>query len=102
MESGVQVGKSQAHKRWFHAQLSGKLAAIKCPAGVPTGTFERFSRQEIQDAIRQAGGKPAGSVSKNTDFVVAGEKAGSKLDKARELEIEVIDEMEFMRRIGKN
>lgn len=68
---------------------------------VPTGTFRHFSRKEIQDAIKAAGGKPAGSVSKKTDFVVCGEEAGSKLDKARELGVEVIDEDEFMKRIGR-
>lgn len=68
---------------------------------VATGAFERFSRKEIEQAIKDAGGKAAGSVSKNTSFVVAGEDAGSKLDKARELGVEVIDETEFCRRIGR-
>jgi DNA ligase (NAD+) len=52
--------------------------------------------------IIELGGKAAGSVSKRTSFVVAGEKAGSKLDKAKELNVEVIDEAEFLRRIGKS
>ena len=67
---------------------------------VVTGTLEGFGRKEIQDLIRQLGGKVTGAVSKKTDFVVVGEDAGSKLDKARELKIETIDEAEFRRRAG--
>ena len=47
---------------------------------VVTGTLPGFTRPEAEEAIRAAGGKPAGSVSKKTDYVVAGETAGSKLD----------------------
>jgi len=68
---------------------------------VVTGTLPTLKRDEIEDLIRQHGGKAAGSVSKKTSFVVAGEAAGSKLDKAKELGIEVIDEAEFLRRIGR-
>ncbi len=67
---------------------------------VVTGTLERFERSEIEQLIARLGGRAAGSVSKSTRFVVAGEKAGSKLDKARKLGIEIIDEAEFLRRIG--
>jgi DNA ligase (NAD+) len=63
---------------------------------VVTGTLERFSRKEIEDAIKRLGGKAAGSVSGNTDFLVAGEKAGSKLDKARKLGVQVLSEREFI------
>jgi DNA ligase (NAD+) len=59
---------------------------------VVTGTLPGFSRQEAEEAIRAAGGKPGGSVSKKTDYVVAGESAGSKLSKAQELGIPVLDE----------
>ena len=59
---------------------------------VLTGTLPRLAREDAKAAIEEAGGKVTGSVSKKTDFVVAGEEAGSKLDKARELGIEVIDE----------
>ena len=65
---------------------------------VVTGTLEGFTRPEIEELIRRLGGKSAGSVSKKTAFVVAGEAAGSKLDKARSLGVEVIDEAEFRRR----
>jgi len=67
---------------------------------VVTGTLEGFGRKDAQEAIRDAGGKATSSVSKKTDFVVAGESAGSKADKARKLGVEVIDEAEFRRRLG--
>jgi DNA ligase (NAD+) len=62
---------------------------------VVTGTLEGFSREEAEEAIRAAGGKVAGSVSKKTDYLVAGEKAGSKLAKAQELGVPVLDEDGF-------
>ena len=62
---------------------------------VVTGTLEGFTRPEAEEAIRAAGGKPAGSVSKKTDYVVAGESAGSKLAKAQELGVPVLDEDAF-------
>jgi DNA ligase (NAD+) len=64
---------------------------------VVTGTLEGFSRQEAEEAIRAAGGKPSGSVSKKTDYLVAGESAGSKLTKAQELGVPVLDEAAFRR-----
>jgi DNA ligase (NAD+) len=64
---------------------------------VVTGTLPGFSRQEAEEAIRAAGGKPAGSVSKKTDYLVAGESAGSKLAKAQELGVPVLDEDGFRR-----
>ncbi|MFM8635595.1 MAG: NAD-dependent DNA ligase LigA [Planctomycetia bacterium] len=67
---------------------------------VVTGTLERFSRQEAEEAIRKAGGRASGSVSKKTDYVVAGAEAGSKLEKARSLGVPVIDEAEFERLLG--
>ncbi len=67
---------------------------------VVTGTLEKMSRDEAKAKIQALGGKPGESVSKLTSFVLAGEKAGSKLDKAKKLGIEVIDEAEFLRRAG--
>lgn len=62
---------------------------------VVTGTLQNFSRTEIKDKLDELGAKAAGSVSKKTDFVLAGENAGSKLDKAVELGVKVITEEEF-------
>ena len=59
---------------------------------VLTGTLPTLSREQAKDRIESAGGKVAGSVSKKTDYLVAGEEAGSKLDKSRELGVAVIDE----------
>jgi DNA ligase (NAD+) len=70
--------------------LSGKTVVV-------TGTIEGFSREEAEAAVRDAGGKPASSVSKKTDYVVAGPGAGSKLAKAEELGIPVLDADGFRR-----
>jgi DNA ligase (NAD+) len=68
---------------------------------VVTGTLPTMGRQAIEELIVKLGGKASGSVSKKTAFVVAGEEAGSKLAKAKELGVEVIDEAEFLKRVGK-
>ena len=68
---------------------------------VVTGTLPSLSRNEAEDLIRAMGGTAAGSVSKKTAYVLAGEKAGSKLDKAQQLGIPVLDEAAFMKLIGK-
>jgi DNA ligase (NAD+) len=73
--------------------LTGKTIVV-------TGTLQKYSRDEIKELIHTHGGKPAGSVSKQTDFVVAGEKAGSKLDKAHALGIRVLTEDEFEKLLG--
>jgi DNA ligase (NAD+) len=64
---------------------------------VVTGSIEGFSREEAEQAVRSAGGKPAGSVSKKTDYVVAGPGAGSKLAKAEALGVPVLDADGFRR-----
>ena len=68
--------------------LSGKTLVV-------TGTLPGFSREEAEAAIRAAGGHPAGSVSARTDYLVAGEKAGSKLARAESLGVPVLDEAGF-------
>ena len=60
-----------------------------------TGTLPTLKREEAAEMILQAGGKVSSSVSKKTDYVLAGSEAGSKLDKARELGVRVINEGEF-------
>ncbi len=62
-----------------------------------TGTLAHFARDEAKKMIEDAGGKVTGSVSKKTDYVVAGADAGSKLDKANQLGVKVIDEKEMER-----
>lgn len=64
---------------------------------VVTGSLEGYSRDEAKEAILSRGGKASGSVSKKTDFVVVGENAGSKEDKARELDLTILDEAAFTR-----
>jgi DNA ligase (NAD+) len=74
--------------------LFGKIIVV-------TGTLQNFGRDEIERTIKDLGGKAAVGVSGKTSFVLAGEKAGSKLDKARELGVRVVDEAEFLRMIGR-
>ena len=66
---------------------------------VVTGSLKKFGRTEIEELIVKLGGKASGSVSKKTDFLVAGEEAGSKLEKAKQLGVPVITEDEFRRMI---
>ena len=75
-------------KKQRGTKLAGKIFVL-------TGTLAHFSRDEAKKLIEDAGGKVTGSVSKKTDYVVAGTDAGSKLDKAKELGVAVIDEKEM-------
>ena len=63
---------------------------------VVTGTLTEFTREEIKEFIREHGGKSTGSISRNTDLLVAGENAGSKLTKAQDLQVQVIAEQELL------
>lgn len=76
-------------------QLSGASSAVAGKTFVLTGTLSSMDRDEAKEKIRALGGKVSSSVSANTDFVVAGENAGSKLDNAEKLGVKVIDEAEF-------
>jgi DNA ligase (NAD+) len=75
----------ERHKKQRGTQLAGKTFVL-------TGSMARYSRDQAKKLIEDAGGRVSGSVSKKTDYVVAGEDAGSKLDKAKELGVSVIDE----------
>ena len=67
---------------------------------VLTGTLTSFTREEAEEIITSFGGNVTSSVSKKTDYVLAGEKAGSKLDKAKTLSVNIIDEIEFQKKIS--
>ena len=82
----------------FVAAATGSALAGKTV--VVTGTLNRFSRDEIHRLIEREGGKPAGSVSARTSYVVAGEAAGTKLEKAKSLGVPVLSEDEFLAMIG--
>jgi DNA ligase (NAD+) len=73
--------------------LAGKLFVL-------TGTLAGYNRDEARAAIEARGGRVTSSVSKKTDYVVAGEEAGSKLDKATELGVTIIDEAAFKELLG--
>jgi DNA ligase (NAD+) len=81
-DAGVNMTAERRHRS---AQLAGLTFVL-------TGTLPNLTRDEAKAKIEAAGGKTAGSVSKKTSYVVAGEEAGSKLDKARELKVSVLDE----------
>lgn len=79
------------------------VAASSALAGksiVVTGTLVKYGREEIERRLRDIGAKASGSVSKKTDYLLAGEKAGSKLEKARELGVRIITEEEFEKLAG--
>ena len=80
-------------KRERGTKLAGKTFVL-------TGTLANYSRDEAKKLIEDAGGRVSGSVSKKTDYVVAGSDAGSKLDKAKELGVQVIEEKEMEKLVG--
>jgi DNA ligase (NAD+) len=79
--------------REARAEFAGKTFVV-------TGTLEKYKRSEIQALIKRLGGRASGSVSKKTDYLVAGEKAGSKLEKARKLGVKVLSERDFEAMVG--
>jgi DNA ligase (NAD+) len=92
-KAGVNFKSELYQPRAKAGPLAGKTFVI-------TGTLPNLKREEAAAKIEAAGAKVSGSVSKKTDFVVAGEEAGSKLDKANALGIKVIDEAELLRMLG--
>jgi len=122
--SGVGPIMAEAIHEFFHSEAEIKLIADLRAVGVKlsqdskpatakpgavdltgktfvvTGTLKTYQRDEIERLIRDLGGKATGSVSKSTSYLVAGEKAGSKLDKAKELGVPVLSEDDFEKLIG--
>ena len=93
VELGVQWPKASA-TRARGGNLEGKSFVL-------TGRLTSMSRDEAGDIIREMGGTVSGSVSKKTDFVVVGEDAGTKLRKATELGLTILDEDEFLKLAGR-
>jgi DNA ligase (NAD+) len=94
-QAGLRMRDDEAAVPASARPLDGKIVVI-------TGTLPTLSRLEATQAADLAGARVTSSVSKNTSFVVAGEDAGSKLTRARGLHVEVIDEAEFLRRLGRS
>ncbi len=89
VEKFIEIGINPTFEKKEGGTLSGKTFVL-------TGTLPTLSRSEASEMILAKGGKVSSSVSKNTDFVLAGESAGSKLTKAKALNVKVIDEKEFI------
>ena len=91
----IAAGINPKHKQTKQSdKLAGKTFVV-------TGMLENFSRTEIEQTIKQNGGKVTSSVSKNTDYVLAGTEPGSKIDKAQQLGVKIINEKDFLKIIGK-
>jgi DNA ligase (NAD+) len=86
----------------FTAEKRKKSSQLEGLTFVLTGTLPNLSREDAKAKIETAGGRVSGSVSKKTSYVVAGEDAGSKLDKAQELKVPVIDEAKLLELLGSN
>jgi DNA ligase (NAD+) len=84
-EKGLRLEQDASERRAEGGPLEGKTLVL-------TGTLPELTREQAEAAIKDAGGKVVNSVSKKTDYVVAGDNPGSKLAKAEELEIEIVDE----------
>ena len=80
----------------FSAERRKRSAKLEGLTFVITGTLPTLTRDEAKERIEAAGGRVSGSVSKKSSYVVAGEEAGSKLDKARDLKVPVIGESELL------
>lgn len=101
--SGNQQVLAKLHKAGVNPQMARQSTsgtALQGKTFVITGTLPSLSREQAEALILQNGGKVTGSVSKNTHFLLAGEKAGSKLDKARALNVPILSEAELLAKIG--
>ncbi len=116
---GVGEVIAQEFRTWADARQNRKLVEQLRKAGIEfaavekasdefagktfvfTGTLTKFTRDEAEAEVKKRGGKASGSVSKNTSYVVAGDKAGSKLEKAQKLGVDVISEDDFLKMIGR-
>ena len=86
-------GKTESMGERTLQHLAGKTFVL-------TGSLPTLSRDEASACVREAGGNVTASVSKNTDYLLAGEEAGSKLDKAKELGVKILTEKEFLEMLG--
>ncbi len=100
-EAGTQLWRTLAARGVNMTQPESTTASPDSPAAgktfVVTGTLQKYERKEIETLIKQMGGKATGTVSKKTDFLIAGDKAGSKLEKASRLGVTILSEAEFIK-----
>ena len=87
IHQGIQIEKKEFLKDQFLANKSF----------VFTGTLKTFNRKDVKEIINKYGGSTTNSISKKTDFLIAGVGAGSKLDKAKKLDIKILTEQEFLK-----
>lgn len=102
-ELGITPERGRPAREFLDGATGERAARAPIFAGktfVLTGTLPSMTREEATAKIEAAGGKVSGSVSKKTDFVLAGAEAGSKLDKAKELGVKILDEAEFLKMCG--
>jgi DNA ligase (NAD+) len=91
----------KAGVRWEKIEISRKAQPLAGKTFVLTGTLATLTRDEAKEKLQALGAKVAGSVSKKTDYVIVGEEAGSKADKARVLDIPMLDEKAFLKLLAK-
>ncbi len=94
------IGDLVSHGVRTDETTAGRTEILSGLSIVVTGSLQRWSRNEIEELIKTLGGRVSGSVSKQTSYLVAGERAGSKRRKAEELAVEVVDEDEFLMRLA--
>jgi DNA ligase (NAD+) len=87
IENGVNIAKPE---------LSIPVQILEGKTIVITGSLESLSRSKVKELIQKLGGRPSGSVSSRTDYLIAGDKAGSKLKTAEKLDIKILSEKEFL------